>query len=553
MVRALLRAGTRQWALALATALSVWNGLYLGIFEPGLSLESTPFVFPRRVLSLGDWGVATTMTLGGPLGIFYALVLTILVSRTLLADFRHGDVIGSTPRGGTLGTLALRTGSLATLFTTATFLGSTAFFLPSSNRAALFLTEDWPRIFTYGGAAWTLTFVWCSLAVALLHVTRSQLWTSLVVVAFQAGYFWLSKASDSGSLPQLVHRSFVTWNFTGILTPYGFSPPLLAVQALCFVAIGCALLGGSLALGRPNSAPHAPSLRRAQWLGATGAVVAAGAVAATAWALGRQVAPFRVAELVNGHAAWDRPYVWSADYRFLAYANPCIALVWVPPDSPPPQWLLEPAEKAKTTRFRGAGRWSYVLAGFRPSIATTTAADLLMVLRDECAPLPIVRLILQRTWDELAPVFQRYQELGEPPPQRGAILWPVDNAHPWRGAIGSTDTLLLLRPHALGRTSTHIQWAVAEALAESITSDESQALYVQLYLMWEGDPAGVAAALEWLGRRSIGDSPRPLTLPPLHALRWTPGDAQRVLSYWHEGEGKGHATFIRAIGRGGTH
>lgn len=238
------------------------------------------------------------------------------------------------PRGGTLGTLALRTGSLATLFTTATFLGSTAFFLPSSNRAALFLTEDWPRIFTYGGAAWTLTFVWCSLAVALLHVTRSQLWTSLVVVAFQAGYFWLSKASDSGSLPQLVHRSFVTWNFTGILTPYGFSPPLLAVQALCFVAIGCALLGGSLALGRPNSAPHAPSLRRAQWLGATGAVVAAGAVAATAWALGRQVAPFRVAELVNGHAAWDRPYVWSADYRFLAYANPCIALVWVPPILP---------------------------------------------------------------------------------------------------------------------------------------------------------------------------------------------------------------------------
>lgn len=99
----------------------------------------------------------------------------------------------------------------------------------------------------------------------------------------------------------------------------------------------------------------------------------------------------------------------------------------------------------------------------------------------------------------------------------------MDNAHPWRGAIGSTDTLLLLRPHALGRTSTHIQWAVAEALAESITSDESQALYVQLYLMWEGDPAGVAAALEWLGRRSIGDSPRPLTLPPLHALRWTPG------------------------------
>lgn len=553
MVRATLRAATRQWALALATALFAWSGLNLAAFEPRLSLESTPFASARRVLSLGDWGCATTMTLGGPLSMFYAMVLAILVSQTLLADFRHGDVIGSTPQGGTLGILALRTGSLATLFTAATFLGSSAFFLDSSNRAALLVTEDWPRIFAYAGAAWTLTFVWCSLAVALLHWTRSQLWTGLGVVAFQAGYSWLSTASASESLLQLVHRSFATWNFTGIVTPYGFSLPLLALQALCFVAIGCALLGGTLALGRPPLAPDARSQRGAKWLGTAGAVVAAGAVAATAWALGRHVAPFCVEELVTGRAAWDRPYVWSADYRFLAYAKPCMAWVWVPPDAPPPQWLSNPPGKAKTIRFPSVGRWSYAMLGFRPPVTTTTPADLLVVLREGCTAPPVVQALLERTWEGLAPVLHRYQEVGGPPPHRGAILWPDDNALPWQGAVVSAETLLFLRPYALGRTPTHTQWAVAEALAESITSNKSQALYVQLYLMWEQDPAGAAAALDWLRRRSTGDSPQPLSLPPLHALRWAPEDAQRVLSYWHEGQGKGHPTLIRALGQGGTH
>ncbi|MCS7240853.1 MAG: hypothetical protein NZ651_06385 [Candidatus Bipolaricaulota bacterium] len=261
------------------------------------------------------------------------------------------------------------------------------------------------------------------------------------------------------------------------------------------------------------------------------------------------MAPFYLQELVEKEVEWSRPYLWSADYRFLSYVGPHLAMVWLPSEGRIPRWFLSLAEEGELYRFPEAG--DFALQGHRSGIYTASPADLVVVCRGEAVGPRPIQEALEWAMQGGRPILERFAQAGGVPPRRGAILWPEDNGLRLGAVVLSSETLFFRLPFMYWQYPRRLQWEMAEALATAFTPDRVQALYIQLYLMEELEPVQVTQALDWLARRSQGHSPPRLDFPPLSFELWSPSDCLRVLHYWEEGKQVDHVALIRRLRQGG--
>lgn len=224
-------------------AFVAWTGVHSAISDSNFGLDFPLFELMRRISSLGDWGRGMLQNISTFYSIFFSLFVAFIAATVFSVEFRHQDVLWSTPGGGTLKLSLIRLAILSSWIALLVLMGASVFFLSSSDREILALA-GWPYLPLYIALVWLHIAVWVALTMLFFEFTRSRAWTSFAVMAIQALWFWTTIiGTGRGSFVQLFHRNLVSWNFFSPFNPLGVIPIVFFLQVAMVRGFVLTLIG----------------------------------------------------------------------------------------------------------------------------------------------------------------------------------------------------------------------------------------------------------------------------------------------------------------------
>ncbi len=533
-----------MWVLSVAFA--GW------IFCTGVVEDFTPRIYiglelpllgpPRALFSVGELGRAILLmheTFGG---LFLSLLTVLMAMGSFVPELGHRDVFWACYNGARLrfALAKLVAVSSFTLFSLA--LGvCTALFNPTM-RETMSLA-GWQYVPAYLALTLIRILLWVALAMLLFSLTGSRWATVFVVFALHMAWFGTAGIWWEPSLPRLLQRNFITWNFVSAFAPFGIIPVAFFFQGLMVVGIVLTLVGAAIWMRR----------RFPEWVGlqllTTKVAVGGGVILAlgAGWwimqAIQGETAPFTATELWDGKATLNRPYIWSRDYRLLVYPGKYMAVL-LPPDAPIPSWVERLAMEGKLRRHDNVKK--IILDGHLGEERTTASASLVLLYHSpDSYPLELGKSI-SRYWQVVSPLVNQAQPLLRTI-LRIVVIWPEDAFPYWSPIINGSE--FRIGYASLAGSIKAQQRGAVRALAEALSRNKLVQIYITAYLMASIDRKEVERGLDWLRNRAEGKTPKLEVLGGigLHPRSWKPEDAAQVLQHWERGEEMGHENYIRTL------
>lgn len=551
-----LKAIFRRPIWVLLVVFSVWISYTLGDFAPRIhiGLEMPLAGPPRGLFSIGELGRAILLTLEMFGGLFLSLLTALIAIGSLAPEFAHREVLWTSCNGTRLRLVFTKLVAVSSFVVCLLVLGSCTSFFNPSVREVMSLA-GWQYVPLYLALAWIRISLWGALAILLFSLTRSRWAATFVVFALHMAWFGTAGIWWEPSLPRLLQRNFIAWNFVSAFTPFGIIPVAFFFQGLMVAGIALALLGSALWTRK----------RLPEWVGlkffterlvvSSGVILALGAGWGITRAIQVRTAPFTAAELWDGKATLNRPFVWSQDYRLLVYPGKYMA-VRLPPNTSIPGWVKQLAMEGELRRYDNVGE--IILAShFEPHASGTrfigglqrvASASLILVYHSP-NPYPL----------ELEKAISRYWQ---------AVLPLLDQARPWVGTVqkvviwpedvfeGSLPTLSTTGEFRIGyaylcESIKTIQWFAAGAISYALSPNKLVSTYFEIYLMSSVDRKEAEKALDWLRNRAEGGTPKLLRGIGLHPYSWKPEEAAQVVQHWQRGEELGHENYLKVLLQGG--
>lgn len=540
----LVLVGVAVWLFLVLPAPEFYLGLECPLFEEGTLV----------IASVGQWGRNLLVILETWGGILFSLLVSFIVTRTLALEHAHRQVLWATHGGSKLlWAKVLAAGSLSTLLIV---LGAVPALLTPDKRQGLVLAGI-EYLAIYLALAWIRVTVWVALSFLFYSCFRSRLATIPLVGAVQIAWFGTAGFWGAPSLPRLLHRSFLSWNFISVFTPTGIIPRVFWFQALSCLGLVLGLVGGAFWIR--GWLPEWRGLRRGAALmtSVLGIFLVGGGAIGITTAIRGQTAPFTAEDLWDGKARLERPYVWSKDFRLLIHPGPYLA-ARLPEGADMPAWLEELAAVRDVRVYAGVGRM--ILRGHAGAEARTGAQMLVTAHPPGRGWPPDLDGLMERFNTAISTVTNRAHTLFQLPLPKGiALLWPCDAVPLFLGddlAAWANGTLhvhyqLLFRP------IQEQQWNVVWAITAPILRDETARVYLAMYLMHEIDAQGVELALErlrYVRERAELEFFRKYgvvrTFYSFAKVAHAPGGAEKILQHWQQGEEMGHEAYIAGLLKG---
>ncbi|HIE10689.1 MAG TPA: hypothetical protein EYP62_03690 [Kiritimatiellae bacterium] len=552
-VKALLRRPV--WVpLAAYVAWLFFTNLFEGGATPVVSLGlELPFLGPSRGLfSMGEWGRSILLMMELINSVLFSLFIALIAVRACVPELVHREPLWATPRGGTI--IAVKLVAVSLTSTALIVFSAGAAFLNPAIRETLVMA-GWMYIPLYLALSWVRIAVWVALCMALFSLTRSQWITAILVLVLQIA--WLGAAGIWGepSLLRLLHRNFFAWNFVDIFAPLGVIPTAFLLQGILMVGLVLILLAVAF-LARKRFPEWKGIKPRANTVVLVlGVLLVVGGGGGIIHAIQQQVAPFTSSDLWEGRVEFDQPYIWSADFRFLAYPGEYMA-VRLPTGTPIPPWVQELAQGRELRRYEVG---TIILQGHLGEEEKEAAASLVLVSPIAARQPAELTGVVQQFWHEVQPLVERARLwLGEK--EIGvAVSWPDDAFFPYEVRLPGE---FLLHRAVFALPPRARQWSASAALAEAAGLAGPVKAYLSIYLMAGADREEAELGLK-LVRYIAADKWREFVdLHGFNVMRNVmrgvriyvrePGGAELVLHHWHQGEALGHENYIRSLLEGGN-
>ena len=548
------------WGFLLAgfSALLFWGKLF-----PSFSLEGYP-LGPKELFSLGEWGRSLLLVLETWGGSILSLFVALLNLNSFASEVKHRDTLWSTPKGQTLWIAGARLAAITSGATLFIALGAGFAFLNSSTRRIV-VVAGWQYLPLYLTLTWIRVTIWVAFSMFLYYLTCTRWIPVLILLVLQlVSYLTVARNVDLNFL-RLIHRNLLSWNFLGPFSPLGIIPALFALQGILVMSLTGVLLGAALQVQAwfPGCRKDKNTLARVTVT--IGILCLAALGSAIVLGLKKQIAPFTADELWQGRGAFERPWIWSKDFRLLTLPGKYMA-VRLPSGAPIPGWLEKRVTPLTLHRYEDVG-----IVKLQAGLASQT----LILAYPSGQPYPpefegIVRLFLH----ESQPLLKRSKIWLDD--VNIAFVWPTE----WffMEEIFFMSKGLVIPLHILSpKTEDAWTWLLAWALTAASGLDDITRCYLSLYLMAGKNANEVDKALAWLQWEAAGRSLTELQsaiaaeveklaetdkqtefsvqvqttcLAPRFLCQHAhmkPEAAQQILSHWQKGNNLGHENYIKDI------
>lgn len=492
--------------------------------------------------SVGELGRAILLTLETFGGLFLSLLTALMAMDSFAPELEHREILWASYNGTRLrfALAKLVAVSSFTVFVLA-LAACTAFLNPSAQETISL--AGWQYLPLYLTLAWIRVALWVALAMFFFSLTRSRWATVFIVFALHMAWFGTAGIWWEPSLPRLLQRNFIAWNFISVFAPFGIIPRAFFLQGIMFTGIALALAGTALLVRRGFPEWAGLKILDAKAAVAGGVILALGAGWGVTQTMQAQTASFTAADLWDGEAVLDRPYIWSEDYRLLVYPGKYMAIL-LPPDTPIPGWVEQLATKEELRRHDNVKE--IILNGHLGDEQSVASASLIQVYR---TPDPYPRgleKLAARYWQAVSPLVDQARPWLRTVP-RLTVIWPED-VFPNHSPIVNGSEFRVCYASLCEPIKAQQRDAVS-ALSHALAPDRLIETYLAAYLMMSIDEEEVGKALEWLRNRAEGGTPDLEVLAGigLHLYSWKPEEAAQVLQYWRQGEEMGHENYIRTL------
>ena len=534
---------------------------WANLSPPSITLEG--FALSTAVLSSSLGGLFRTILLaiGAWSGILFSLFIAILAAGSFFSDLGCREVTWSTRRGTSPQAAGIRLAAITTVGTFLIVLGACfALFNPAIRETMV--TAGWQYIPLYLAFAWIRIAVWIGITMFFFYLVRSR-WAAIVItVMLQYAASLIVAETRMVSLLGLLHRNLISWNFVSPFAPLGIMPVVLFLQGLLVASLVIVLLGAALWVQRRLPELRGNKCYAAKVIVALGVLVAISSGGATIVALQNRVAPFTAAELWEGTAVFDRPYVWSRDFRLLFLPGE-YAAIRLPPEASLPVWAEEVIDASKLHRHEGIEAMAIETSEVRTNIAPQS----LFLIHPPGSPYPPEwEGMTQRFHRRIQPLLERAQLWKEQ--AEITFVWPAEVFFLGEPVPTEREVLVPIYSLTIARGNPDL-WSFVWALTAASGLDELARCYLSMYLMTEIDTAEVEDVLAWLHEEAGGGPmremqeavqelkrsdregmislPCPGPEPLCRHIRRKPEAAKRVLYHWQQGEQLGHANYIRTL------
>lgn len=522
------------------------GGSFAPIIHIGLEL---PLLGPDTALSsIGELSRALLLMLETFGGIFVVLLTGLMTVGKLDQEWRHREVLWSSCSGTKLRFSLAKLIAVSSLMVSLLALSACAAFLNPSVRKIM-APVGWQFVPFYLALSWIRISLWVAIVIFLFSLTQSKWATVFIAFALHVAWFGTAGIWWKPSFPRLLQRYFMAWGFISVFAPFGIIPYTLFLQGIMLLGLTSALIGAALFVRRRFPEWTGLKISDAKLALVGGIIIALGAGWWIPAKIRSQVAPFTAAALWDGKAAFDRPYIWTRDFRLLVYPGNYTAII-LPSDIPLPSWIELLASKRTPYLYRDIKEM--ILEGHSEEERRVAPASLIL-LYSAANPYPReLEKLIDKYWQAVSRIVEFCSTcLNSIPKLKLMVLWPPD-AFPHCLPVIEGEELRI--SYACLRYIKSAQLSVAEALLRPLCPKKAERMYIRMFLASQTSFKGdVEKTLTWFRKRAGGDSPS-FTVAlgsGLHSPAWTPEEAAEVLRHWERGEEMGHKNYICALLKGG--
>lgn len=506
-----------------------------------ISLDRPLLGYERMIFSVGEWGRALFLILEMFGGVVLSLLTALITTSVLSIEPRYKEVLSVTPRSVEIRYTLARCVAISVFVFFIYVLGASVMFLNPLNRETIVIDGLW-YLPIYFFITWLRILIWVVFAELFFVLTRSQWAPAAIVFALHAVSFGTAGIWGEPNLLRVLHRSFISWGFASVFAPFGLIPRLFVCQILMLGGLIFAVAGASLWLHKRFPEQVGVNLPWAKTAFFGGLLLSLGAISYMTSVIRANTAPFTAADLWEGEARLERPYIWTKDYRLLWFPGQYKTLV-LPPNYTLPAWL--DSSDQQVTLFETAG--SMILEGHLYREERIALAKLILIYPSQNPYPEELKIAIEQYIKAVYPMLKELSFMLERLP-KPVFVWPEDLMPSSIPSIRNGE--FLFGPACiLGTKDTHITDAIL-AVSNALGVDRATRVYLLIYFykrfLGGKNEEEVDKALHWLSERAKGGKPEPTKALRLffHPASWTVEEAQNVLNHWENGERLGHDNYI---------